>query len=153
MGALAELPLPSFKTRSDHTDPTSSCSLYPVGRTATGILSRGLSRAFFGPWSQYDFIRLAVYGALTPGRAGAQEAEGYTVECLLHHNGGDGSGAFAKHMLNRRSTHLGTPEPSVVRKGLQCGTRRLQSSSHPCFLNYAHSTHSLNNFQSQDMIW
>lgn len=78
-----------------------------VGRSATGILSCGLSRVFFGPWGKYDFIGLAVCEALTPGRTGAHKA-GYTAEYsvlpqseqskhrrpgLLPHNGGDGSQA------------------------------------------------------------
>lgn len=45
------------------------------------------------------------------------------------------------HAQQMRSTHLGTPEASVVRKGPQCGARRSQSSSHPGFLNHVHNTH------------
>lgn len=45
------------------------------------------------------------------------------------------------HAQQMRSTHLGTPQASVVRKGPQCGARRPQSSSHPGFLNHVHNTH------------
>lgn len=62
VGALDELPLSSFRTRMEHTYPTSSCycthRALRVGRSATRILSCALPRVFFGPWDKYDFIWL-----------------------------------------------------------------------------------------------
>lgn len=98
VGALAELPLSSFRTRrEEHTYPTSSCSLYPaVGRTATGNLSCGLSHVFFELWSKYDLIWLAVYGALKQGAQVRmkQKATRWSgrVSCITA-AGGDGSQA------------------------------------------------------------
>lgn len=81
------------------------------------------------------------------GFAGAHEAEGYTAEWsdLLHHNGGDGSQAQSSCSADEVYP-FGYPTT-------QCGARRPQSSSYPCFLNHVHNTHSLKDFQSQDMIW
>lgn len=136
-----------------------------VGRSATVILSCGLSRVFFGPWGKYEFIGLAVCEALQGVQVHVKQATQQSTQSY-HRVSEAGTAALVSclttvvmalgpkaHAQQMRSTHLGTSEPSVVRRGPQCGARKPQSSSHPYFLNHVHNTHSLRDFQSQDMNW